>query len=135
MHRISTAPCQIGYSRYCWRIYFKVLEVLFLGEVFPAFLPSKKACGIYQFRHLGVRQQYPVALAITISSAMLATSSLYGARDMCARDEDTMGVRLRLSAYPQTSRLPMHSTLAWERVSVHHHAWALVQCDGNVFAF
>jgi hypothetical protein len=44
---------------YCWRIYFKVLEVLFLGEVFPAFLPSKKARGIYQFRHLGVRQQYP----------------------------------------------------------------------------
>src|SRR2546421_7662943 len=44
---------------YCWRIYFKVLGVLFLGEVFPAFWPSKKACGIHTFRHLGVRQQYP----------------------------------------------------------------------------
>src|SRR5206468_9490589 len=27
--------------------------------VFPAFWPSKKACGIHKFRHLGVRQQYP----------------------------------------------------------------------------
>jgi hypothetical protein len=38
---------------------FKVLEVLFLGEVSPAFLPSKKACGIHKFRPFGVRQQYP----------------------------------------------------------------------------
>jgi hypothetical protein len=53
--------------RYCWRIYFKVLEVLFLGEVFPAFLPSKKACGIHKFRHLGVRQQYPPLFAEEIS--------------------------------------------------------------------
>ena len=37
---------------------FKVLGVLFLGEAFPAFWPSKKACGIHKFRHLGVRQQY-----------------------------------------------------------------------------
>src|SRR6266446_10460283 len=43
---------------YCWRIYFKVLGVLFLGEVSPAFLPSKKACGTHKFRHLGVDQQY-----------------------------------------------------------------------------
>ena len=38
--------------------YFKVLEVLFLGEVFPAFLPSKKVCWAHQFQYLGVDQQY-----------------------------------------------------------------------------
>src|SRR4029453_14636445 len=36
---------------YCWRIYFKVLGVLFLAHVSHAFWPSKKACGIRQFRH------------------------------------------------------------------------------------
>jgi hypothetical protein len=36
---------------YCWRTYFKVLGVRFIGEVFPAFLPSKKACGTHLFRH------------------------------------------------------------------------------------
>src|SRR4051812_32554036 len=36
-------------SRYCWRIYFNVLEVLFLASVSPAFLPSKKACGVHKF--------------------------------------------------------------------------------------
>jgi hypothetical protein len=46
-------------TRYCWRTYFKVLGVLFLGKISPAFSPSKKACGTHQFRHLGVRQQYP----------------------------------------------------------------------------
>src|SRR5262249_22380830 len=35
-----------------------VLGVLFLGEVSPAFLPSKKACGTDQLRHFWVRQQY-----------------------------------------------------------------------------
>src|SRR5262250_838029 len=44
--------------RYCWRIYFKVLEVLFLGSVSHAFLPSKKAWGIHKFRHFCIRQQY-----------------------------------------------------------------------------
>jgi hypothetical protein len=34
-------------------------EVLFLGEVFPAFLPFKKTCGLHIFRHFRVRQQYP----------------------------------------------------------------------------
>src|SRR4029453_12276803 len=29
---------------YCWSTYFKVLEVLFLGEGSSAFLPSKKPC-------------------------------------------------------------------------------------------
>jgi hypothetical protein len=29
---------------YCWSTSFKVLEVLFLGEVSSAFLPSKKTC-------------------------------------------------------------------------------------------
>jgi hypothetical protein len=38
---------------------FKVLGVLFLGEVYPAFLLSKKACWSHQFRYLGVGQQYP----------------------------------------------------------------------------
>jgi len=46
-------------SRYCWPTSFKVLGVLFLGEVCSAFLPSKKACWAYQFRYLGVGQQYP----------------------------------------------------------------------------
>src|SRR4029453_520125 len=44
---------------YCWPTHFKVLEVLFLGEVCSAFLPSKKACWAHQFRYLGVGQQYP----------------------------------------------------------------------------
>src|SRR5262249_41031932 len=38
---------------------FKVLRVLFLGEVSSAFLPSKKAYWTPKFRHLGVDQQYP----------------------------------------------------------------------------
>jgi hypothetical protein len=38
---------------------FKVLGVLFLTQVSPAFLPSKKACGTHKFRHFGVGQQYP----------------------------------------------------------------------------
>src|SRR5215468_43468 len=29
--------------RYCWRISFRVREVLFLAQVFHAFLPSKQA--------------------------------------------------------------------------------------------
>jgi hypothetical protein len=37
----------------------QVLGVLFLGEVYSAFLPSKKACWAHQFRYLGVGQQYP----------------------------------------------------------------------------
>src|SRR5215470_19197915 len=49
-------PTQQGY---CWRTPFKVLGVLFLGEVSPAFLPSKKACGTHDLRPWGVRQQYP----------------------------------------------------------------------------
>jgi len=43
---------------YCWRIYFKVLEVLFLASVSHAFLPSEQACGIHKFRHFCIRQQY-----------------------------------------------------------------------------
>src|SRR4029450_4359840 len=41
---------------------FKVLRVLFLGEISSAFLPSKKACWAHQFRYLGVRQQYRTLL-------------------------------------------------------------------------
>jgi hypothetical protein len=48
--RAATLPLGQIREGYCWRIYFKVLEVLFLGEVFPAFLPSKKACGAREFR-------------------------------------------------------------------------------------
>ena len=44
---------------YCWRISFKVLEVLPLASASPALLPSKQACGIHTFRHFWVRQQYP----------------------------------------------------------------------------
>src|SRR4029453_18205310 len=39
---------------YCWRTSFKVLEVLFLGEVSSAFLPSKKACWAHQFATWGL---------------------------------------------------------------------------------
>jgi hypothetical protein len=49
-------------SRYCWPTSFKVLGVLFLREVSPAFLPSKQACWAHQFRYLGVGQQYPALL-------------------------------------------------------------------------
>jgi len=38
---------------------FKVRGVLFLGEVSPAFWPSKPACRTHEFRHWGVGQQYP----------------------------------------------------------------------------
>jgi hypothetical protein len=44
---------------YCWPTYFKILGVLFLGEVSSTFLPSKKACWAHQCRYLGVGQQYP----------------------------------------------------------------------------
>src|SRR5262245_16297050 len=43
---------------YCWQIYFKVLEVLFLASVSHAFLPSKQACGAHPFRHFCIRQRY-----------------------------------------------------------------------------
>jgi hypothetical protein len=44
---------------YCWSTYFKVLRVLFLGEVSSAFLPSKTASWTPKFRHVGVDQQCP----------------------------------------------------------------------------
>src|SRR5712691_814029 len=47
-------------SGYCWPTSFKVLGVLFLGEVCAAFLPLKKACWVRQFRYLRVGQQYPL---------------------------------------------------------------------------
>src|SRR5438046_2936460 len=37
---------------YCWRISFKVLEVPFLASGSHAFLPSRTACGMHQFRYL-----------------------------------------------------------------------------------
>ena len=49
---------ELRLMNYCWRIYFKVLEVLFLASVSHAFLPSKQACGIHKFRHFCIRQQY-----------------------------------------------------------------------------
>src|SRR5262245_34796856 len=36
---------------YCWPTHLKVLTELFLVKVSPAFLPSKKACGIHKRRH------------------------------------------------------------------------------------
>src|SRR6266516_2302682 len=56
--REGVQPVEIT-GGYCWPTSFKVLGVLFLGEVSPAFLPSKKACWTRIFRHLGVGQQYP----------------------------------------------------------------------------
>src|SRR4029450_2229641 len=51
---------------------FKVLGVLFLGEVSPAFLPSLKACGSHEFRHLGVGQQYPGGLRAPVADWRLS---------------------------------------------------------------
>ena len=56
---------------YCWSTPFNVLGVLFLEEVYSAFLPSKKACWTHIFRHLGVGQQYPLVFCMTLH----ATSS------------------------------------------------------------
>src|SRR5205823_9554455 len=39
---------------YCWPTFFKVLGVLFLGEVSLAFWPSKKACWAHQFQYWGL---------------------------------------------------------------------------------
>jgi hypothetical protein len=72
-HKSRSQFCKVGeFTRqettiyktpgYCWPTPFKVLGVLFLGEVCSAFLPSKKACWAYQFRYLGVGQQYPPVL-------------------------------------------------------------------------
>jgi hypothetical protein len=47
----KTCSCREKTVGYCWRIYFKVLGVLFLASVSQAFLPSKKACGAHPFRH------------------------------------------------------------------------------------
>src|SRR5215475_15221691 len=44
---------------YCWPTSFRVLEVLLLGGISSAFLPSKKACWAHKFRHVRVGQQYP----------------------------------------------------------------------------
>ena len=55
---ISIRGGELWLMNYCWRTYFKVLEVLFLASVSYAFLPSKQACGTHKFRHFGVRQQY-----------------------------------------------------------------------------
>ena len=53
------SPCAVAQrGRYCWRTYFKVLAVLFLASDSPAYMPSKKACRIYRFRHFWVRPQY-----------------------------------------------------------------------------
>jgi hypothetical protein len=46
---------------YCWSTSFTVLGVLFLGAVYPTFLPSKKAYWAHQFRYLGVGQQYLIS--------------------------------------------------------------------------
>jgi hypothetical protein len=62
---------------YCWSTHFKVLAVLFLGEVCSAFLPSKKACWAHQFRHFGVRQQYPFVLLLTLDRESTDRCFLY----------------------------------------------------------
>jgi hypothetical protein len=72
---------------YCWSTPFKVLGVLFLEEVCAAFLPSKKACGAYQFRYLGVDQQYP---------PVMWTPGLRhsAARKKCNKTQSKINVRL-----------------------------------------
>ena len=49
-------PTQQGY---CWPTSFKVLGVLFLGEVSSTFLPSNKAYWTHQFQYLGVNVMDP----------------------------------------------------------------------------
>ena len=44
-HRLGQGLTASLTPGYCWRIYFKVREVLFLASVSQAFLPSKQACG------------------------------------------------------------------------------------------
>src|SRR5437867_10752870 len=58
---------------YCCPTSFKVLGVLFLGEVSSAFLPAKKACWAHQFPYLRVGQQYPPGFARPRSSRPLPT--------------------------------------------------------------
>src|SRR5262249_57092180 len=41
------SPCTQKTPGYCCPTSFRVLRVLYLGEVSPAFLPSKKACGTH----------------------------------------------------------------------------------------
>src|SRR5215471_12253725 len=63
---------------YCWRISFKVLEVLFLAQVSQAFLPSKQACGIHTFQHFWVRQQYPSLFCDICDSALPSQTNTFG---------------------------------------------------------
>src|SRR2546429_5495260 len=53
MRRRAESACRVHRNGYCWRIYFKVLEVLFLVSVSQAFLPSKMTCGTHTYRHGG----------------------------------------------------------------------------------
>ena len=80
---------------YCWRTYFKVLDVLFLACVSPAFLPSKKACGTDTFRHFGVRQQYvmrvPLATADEKGYAGGSTTARRRSEDSSAISLPTVG--------------------------------------------
>ena len=69
---------------YCWRIYFKVLGVLFLGAVSPAFLPSKKACGKHKFRHFRVRQQYPPVMGAVEHLSNNAIGQCTETRSICS---------------------------------------------------
>ena len=57
---------------------FEVLRVLFLGTVFSAFLPSKKACWAPKFRHLGVDQQYPSLFCDICDSALPSQTNTFG---------------------------------------------------------
>ena len=50
-------PVQIT-GGYCWSFHFKVLGVLFLGEVSSAFLPSKKAW--HWFSWMGICFSFPM---------------------------------------------------------------------------
>jgi len=48
---VRPPPVRTKTVGYCWRIYFKVLEVPLLVQVSLACLPSKKACGMHQFQY------------------------------------------------------------------------------------
>src|SRR4030095_12030485 len=77
---------------YCWPTSFKVLEVLFLGGISSAFLPSKKACWTHKFRHMGGGQQYPPVIS---THAELSQPRLDPCRATHSRNQRRVAPRCR----------------------------------------
>jgi hypothetical protein len=79
---------------------FNVLEVLFLGEVFSAFLPSKKTCWTHQFRHWGLANSIRAVLRLYAHSpsARMAQRvlTLAGSRHTMALPSDIYSKHARI---------------------------------------